>query len=117
MNKNTWLKHPLIALQSRAQTSAVLSGALGLESLWESAGGSYSAAFTAAEIAIAESGGQQYATGAAGEEGYWQINPVNGSLATYNPYGNARSAIILSDDGTNWSPWTTYTHGLYIGRS
>lgn len=96
-----------------------LSGTLGcsgLESLWESAGGSYSAAFTAAEIAIAESGGQQYATGAAGEEGYWQINPVNGSLATYNAYGNARSAIILSDNGTNWSPWTTYTSGAYIGR-
>jgi hypothetical protein len=41
---------------------------------------------------------------------------ANGGPATYNPYGNARSAIILSDDGTNWSPWTTYTHGLYIGR-
>ena len=34
----------------------------GLEALWESAGGSRSAAFTAAEIAMAESSGRQYAT-------------------------------------------------------
>lgn len=88
----------------------------GLEQLWIGAGGNPNAAFIAAEIAMAESGGQQYATGPFGEEGYWQINPVNGPLATYNPYGNARAAIILSDDGTNWSAWTTYTQGLYYGR-
>lgn len=90
-------------------------GCSGLESLWVAAGGSPGSAFIAAEIAIAESGGQQYATGAVGEEGYWQINPVNGD-ATYNPYGNARAAISLSGDGSNWSPWTTYTQGLYAGR-
>lgn len=101
--------------QSRTAEGGTLSCS-GLESLWQAAGGSPGAAFTAAEIAMAESGGQQYATGAAGEEGYWQINPVNGDLATYNAYGNARSAIILSDDGVNWSPWTTFTSGAYIGR-
>jgi hypothetical protein len=101
------------------EQSSDLSGTLscsGLESLWESAGGSPSAAFMAAEIAMAESGGQQYATGPYGEEGYWQINPVNGSLATYNAEGNAHSAIVLSYDGTNWGAWTTYTEGLYAGR-
>ena len=87
----------------------------GLESLWEIAGGSPSAAFLAAEIAEAESGGRQYATGAAGERGYWQIHPDHGSLSTYDPLGNARAAIIISDDGRDWSAWTTYTHGLYIG--
>ena len=68
----------------------------------------------AAEIAMAESGGNQYALSPTDDFGYWQINASNGSLATYNALGNARSAIILSDDGTNWSPWTTYTAGLYV---
>ena len=62
----------------------------------------------AAEIAMAESGGNQYALSPTDDYGYWQINASNGALATFNAYGNARSAIILSDDGTNWSPWTTY---------
>lgn len=88
----------------------------GLESLWMAAGGNSGSAFIAAEIAMAESGGQQYATGPAGERGYWQINPVNGYLSTYDPYGNARAAVILSDNGRNWSPWTTYTSGAYLGR-
>jgi hypothetical protein len=91
-------------------------GCTGLESLWRSAGGAYSSAFIAAEIAEAESGGRQYATGPAGERGYWQINPDHGSLSTYDPYGNARAAVIISNDGRNWSPWTTYTSGAYIGR-
>jgi LysM repeat protein len=100
-------------------TSAALSGTLGcpgLEELWEQAGGSDAQAVTAASIAMAESSGQQYATGAAGERGYWQINPDHGSLSTYDPIGNAKAAVIISDDGTNWTPWTTYTTGAYLGR-
>jgi LysM repeat protein len=100
-------------------TSAALSGTLGcpgLEELWEQAGGSDGQAVMAASIAMAESGGQQYATGAAGERGYWQINPDHGSLSTYDPLGNAKAAVIISDDGTNWTPWTTYTSGAYLGR-
>ncbi len=96
-----------------------LSGTLGcsgLEQLWDAAGGNPSHAFMAAEIAMAESGGNQYAHSPTDDFGYWQINASNGSLATYDAYGNARSAIILSDNGTNWSPWTTYTAGLYVGR-
>ncbi len=96
-----------------------LSGTLacgGLEALWESAGGSPAAAVTAASVAMAESGGNQFATGTVGERGYWQINPVNGALSTYDAYGNARSAVIMSSDGTNWSAWTTYTSGAYLGR-
>ncbi|HEV3382086.1 MAG TPA: LysM peptidoglycan-binding domain-containing protein [Trebonia sp.] len=88
----------------------------GLEQLWDEAGGNPSDGFMAAEIAMAESGGNQYALSPTDDYGYWQINSSNGSLATFNPYGNARSAIILSDDGTNWSPWTTYTSGAYAGR-
>jgi LysM repeat protein len=100
-------------------TSASLSGTLscpGLEELWEQGGGSHAEAFMAAEIAMAESSGQQFATGAAGERGYWQINPDHGSLSTYDPLGNAKAAVIISDDGTNWTPWTTFTSGAYQGR-
>ena len=100
---------------SRAAPSGSL-GCAGLESLWRDAGGASWAAFTAAEIAVAESGGNQYATGAAGERGYWQIHPDHGSLSTYDAYGNARAAVIISDDGRNWSPWTTFTSGAYYGK-
>jgi len=91
-------------------------GCYGLERLWESAGGSYAEAFIAAEIAMAESGGRQFATGPVGERGYWQIHPIHGSLSTYDAFGNARAAVIISDNGRNWSPWTTYTSGAYAGR-
>ena len=99
--------------------SATLSGTLGcsgLEQLWEEAGGNPADAFMAAEIAMAESGGNQYAHSPTDDFGYWQINAVNGSLATYDAYGNARAAIIISHDGTDWYPWTTYTSGAYAGR-
>jgi len=100
-------------------SSSTLSGTLGcagLEELWEQAGGSSGQAITAASIAMAESSGQQFATGAAGERGYWQINPDHGSLSTYDPLGNAKAAVAISDDGTNWTPWTTFTSGIYLGR-
>ena len=99
--------------------SAVPSGTLGcsgLEELWRDAGGSAGEAVMAASIAMAESSGQQFATGGVGERGYWQINPNHGSLSTYDPLGNAKAAVIISADGTNWTPWTTYTSGAYLGR-
>jgi hypothetical protein len=103
-----------------AVTTAAHGGTLncaGLERLWESAGGSPSAAFTAAEIAMAESSGRQYAASATSDVGYWQINaPVWGSLATTDPLGNARAAVQISHDGTDWSPWVTYNTGAYQGR-
>jgi|SRR5215472_11119050 len=79
----------------------------GLEVLWVSEGGASWARGTAACIAEHESGGRTYATGAAGERGLWQIAPSHGSLSSYNPYINARAAVILSRNGTNWSQWTT----------
>jgi LysM repeat protein len=100
-------------------TSTSLSGTLscgGLEELWEEAGGAHAEAFMAAEIAMAESSGQQFATGTVGERGYWQINPNHGSLSTYDPLGNAKAAVFLSDDGANWTPWTTFTSGAFEGR-
>jgi LysM repeat protein len=110
---------PKHAAGSVLTSAASLSGTLScsqLEDLWEAAGGTQTEAFTAAEIAMAESGGNQYATGTVGERGYWQINPDHGSLSTYDPMGNAKAAVIISADGTDWTPWTTYTSGIYIGR-
>jgi LysM repeat protein len=111
-----------VVVQSASQgsgSSGGLSGTLscsGLEQLWNAAGGNPADAFMAAEIAEAESGGNQYALSPTDDYGYWQINASNGALATFNAYGNARSAIILSDDGSNWNAWTTYHSGAYEGR-
>jgi LysM repeat protein len=97
-----------------------LSGNLscsGLEALWEAAGGSRGEAFMAAEIAMAESGGRQYAHSPTNDFGYWQINGVHGpSMATYDPIGNAKAAIAISGNGSHWGAWTTYTSGAYRGR-
>ena len=104
-------------LTSSATKLSGTLGCSGLEALWEAAGGSHSEAFIAAEIAMAESGGRQYAVSPTNDYGYWQINGSHGpALATFNPIGNAKAAIIISDDGRNWDPWTTYTSGLYEGR-
>jgi hypothetical protein len=93
---------------------------IGLKALWESAGGSAGTAFMAAEIARAESSGRQYATDDDGDgsvdRGYFQINSIHGALSTYDPAGNARAAVELSGDGTNWSPWVTYQTGAYRGQ-
>jgi LysM repeat protein len=107
--------------QATVLTSAAsLSGTLDcpqLEELWQAAGGSETEAFTAAEIAMAESSGNQYALSPDDDMGYWQIDePAHPTLATYNPMGNAKAAVIISDDGVDWTPWTTYTTGAYIGQ-
>lgn len=106
-----------------AVTTAAHGGTLncaGLEQLWESAGGSRSAAFTAAEIAMAESSGRQYATmhntDGSTDRGYFQINSVHGYQSTYDAYGNARAAVQISGNGSNWQPWVTYNTGAYAGR-
>jgi len=88
-----------------------------LEQLWDSVGGDPDDAFMAAEIATAESGGNPYAVSPTDDVGLWQVNMSWGpAMASTNPVVNARSAVTISDDGTNWGPWTTYTSGAYIGR-
>ena len=84
----------------------------GLEALWEAAGGSHAEAFMAAEIAMAESGGQQYALSPTNDYGYWQINGSHGpAQATFSPMGNAQAAVAISADGTDWSPVDHLRHG------
>jgi LysM repeat protein len=102
-----------IVTQSAAQGMYSCSG---LEQIWEQEGGSPAAALMAAEIAMAESGGNPNAISPTDDFGLWQINGSNGALATLNPFQNAKSAITLSDNGTNWNPWTTYHSGAYYGR-
>ena len=107
------------ASASAGSGSASMSGTLGcsgLEQLWEAAGGNPGDAVTAASIAMAESGGNQFAVSPTNDYGYWQINASNGALATTDPMGNARAAIQLSGDGSNWGAWTTYTSGAYSGK-
>jgi lysozyme-like protein/LysM domain-containing protein len=92
-------------------------GCSGLERLWEEAGGSPSEAVMAASIAMAESGGNQYAVSPTNDYGYWQINATaHGSMATFNAIGNAQAAISISSNGSNWNPWTTYRTGAYSGK-
>ena len=91
-------------------------GCSGLEHLWEQAGGNPGEAVTAASIAMAESGGNQYAVSPTSDYGYWQINSSHGSMATFDPIGNAKAAISISGNGSDWSPWSTYTSGAYQGR-
>ena len=88
-----------------------------LEALWEQAGGAPGEAFMAAEIAMAESGGNPNAVSPTDDWGLWQINASHGpGEATLNPYANARAAVAISGDGTNWGAWTTFTSGAYRGR-
>lgn len=107
---------PAVAPAPAAAQSGTL-GCAGLESLWDAAGGAPQAAVTAASVAIAESGGSQYAISPTGDVGYWQINAASwGPLASTDPMTNARAAVQISADGSNWTPWTTYTSGAYAGR-
>jgi LysM repeat protein len=100
-------------VQTSAQGTYSCSG---LEQLWEQAGGNSADAFMAAEISMAESGGNPNAISPTDDYGLWQINASNGALATLNPLQNAKSAITLSADGTNWDAWTTYHSGAYSGK-
>jgi LysM repeat protein len=92
----------------------------GLETLWDSVGGRPAAAEMAAAVAMAESSGEPAATNhdtnGSVDRGLWQINSANGALSTYSEAGNALAAVELSGNGTNWSPWVTYTTGAYRGR-
>lgn len=94
------------------------------------AGLSGNAVAIAVAIALAESGGDTASHNAIPPDdsyGLWQINML-GSLGPerrqrfgltsntqlYDPAVNARVMVALSNGGTNWKPWTTYTRGTYL---
>lgn len=76
---------------------------------------------TAVAVALAESSGRADVVNAIGATGLWQINqPVwvrshpNWSKEWLkNPRNNASAAYIISNRGTNWTPWVAYTSGAY----
>lgn len=102
--------------QAAEVTSSGYFGCAALEALWDGAGGNPADAFLAAEVAMAESGGDPNAFSPTDDRGLWQVNASNGALSTFSPSGSAHAAVVLSDDGTNWSAWTTYRDGLEVGR-
>lgn len=102
-----------------------------LEGLWIKAGGSSASAPIAAAIAMAESGGNPNSinnnpkTGDL-SYGYWQINMI-GSLGPsrrrqfgitsntqlLDPLTNAKAAVMLSNGGSNFTPWSTFKSGAF----
>lgn len=87
-----------------------------LKALWISAGGNATAAAVAAAVALAESGGRPDAFNGNGgrsqDRGLWQINSVHGAQSSFDPMTNARAAVAISNNGTNWKPWcVAYTDG------
>jgi hypothetical protein len=85
---------------------------------------------TAAAVAMAESGGDPNAhntTGPDNSYGLWQIN-MKGSLGParirqlnlasaddlFSPQVNAHAMAVISHNGTNFLPWSTFTDGAYL---
>ena len=68
---------------------------------------------------MAESGGDADATNnnsnGTTDRGLWQINSIHGSQSTTDPVANARAAVSISDNGTNWRPWCTAWTGPCSG--
>jgi Lysozyme like domain len=89
-----------------------------LQSLWIQAGGNPNFALIASAIAMAESGGNPGAidndSNGTQDRGLWQINSTHGSQSVFDPLGNARAAIAISSNGSNWQPWTTFNTGAYL---
>lgn len=92
-----------------------------LRSLAQQAGLKGNAINIAAAIAMAESGGRTDAHALTPYEnswGLWQINllahPQYTAAQMQTPSGNARAMVAISNGGTNWNPWTTYTSGRYL---
>lgn len=82
---------------------------------------------TAAAVAMAESGGNPSAqaivtnpapgNGPERSFGLWQVNtlahPNYDESSLLDPTYNARAALAISSNGTNWTPWSTYNSGAY----
>jgi hypothetical protein len=97
-----------------------------------SAGLTPARAKTAAAIAIAESGGDPRAHNTKGLDnsyGYWQINMkgrlgperlklfgISSADQLFDPATNARAMAILSKQGTDFRPWSTYLSGAYLAH-
>lgn len=89
-----------------------------LKALWIANGGNPAAAGIAAAVALAESGGNSDAISPPNsngtlDRGLWQINSIHGAKSTTDINANAKAAIAISSNGTNWNPWTVFKSGAY----
>ena len=94
-----------------------------LQSLAASVGFPPQAVPIAAAVAMAESQGNPSAScinclGVTERSfGLWQINtlahPQYNETSLLQPVYNAQAALAVSSNGTNWTPWSTYTSGKY----
>jgi len=89
-----------------------------IRALWVSAGGNPAKADVALCICNAESGRNPNAKNptpcaiGSNAEGLWQIcMPLNQHYVpggnAFIPMANARAAVVMSQNGTNWGPWST----------
>lgn len=85
--------------------------ALQVADYWIAAGGSKSKAVVAVAVSLGESSYDTAALSSAGAIGLWQIMPFNAAphgytvADLYNPSDNARIAVEMSGNGTNWAAW------------
>lgn len=88
-----------------------------LEQLWTSNGGNPASAPIAAAIAMAESSGDSSVVNSIGATGLWQVlqsaHPQWSTQQLQDPNINAQAAISISNNGSNWNPWETFTEGTY----
>lgn len=81
--------------------------------IWDRNGGNPANSIDAVAVCLAESGGNPAAISPASDYGLWQINIINwgsqglNSQNWMNPDVNARVAIRMSGNGTNWAAWCT----------
>jgi hypothetical protein len=84
------------------------------------AGFSGNALITATAIALAESSGRTDVINSLGCVGLWQIyqkyHPQWSVAQLQNPATNAQAAYAISNGGRDFTPWETYTNGMYIAQ-
>ncbi len=84
-----------------------------LAALWVANGGDSRYRAIAAGVGTAESGGYVAAISPSSDYGLWQINSIHFGSVGINannwedPNVNARAAIAISANGSNWAPWCT----------
>lgn len=80
---------------------------------WERNGGAHANVVNAVAVSEAESNWNSSAISPSSDYGLWQINSIhfgNGIIDHTNwwdPNVNARAAIAISGNGTNWAAWCT----------
>lgn len=84
-----------------------------IATIWVDNGGSRSAVIDAVAVSSAESGRNNTAISSSGDYGLWQINAIHFGTVGINannwidPNVNARAAIAISQNGSNWAAWCT----------